>query len=83
MELTLFLTAKNIVSHMTRNVLKCLDKNIHFSTKQFCIVKSFLRTVPFEAIKSYISVQATVTSVPDIVFSLNEGQKGKLLVPTA
>jgi hypothetical protein len=38
---------------MTRNVLKYLDKNVRFSAKQFCIVKSFLLTVPFEAIKSY------------------------------
>jgi hypothetical protein len=45
MELTLFLSAKNIVSHMTRGELKCVDKNailFLFSTKQFCIVKSFL-----------------------------------------
>jgi hypothetical protein len=45
MELTLFSSAKNIMSHMARDELKCLDKNVilfPFFTKQFCIVKSFL-----------------------------------------
>jgi hypothetical protein len=45
MELTLFLSAKNIVFHMARDEFKCLDKNVILFlsfTKQFCIVKSFL-----------------------------------------
>jgi hypothetical protein len=45
MKVTLFLSAKNIVSHMIREELKYLDKNVilfHSFTKQFCIIKSFL-----------------------------------------
>jgi hypothetical protein len=44
MELTLFLSAKNTVSHMARDKLKCLDKIVTLFrfTKQFSTVKSFL-----------------------------------------
>jgi hypothetical protein len=45
MELTLFLSAKNIVSNRTRNELKCLDRIVFLfisSTKQSCILKSLL-----------------------------------------
>jgi hypothetical protein len=85
MELTLFLSAKDIVSHMARDELKYLNKNVIifcFSTKQFCIIKSFLLHSPsyHKAIKPYISIQAAATSVSDIRVFLVEGQKGKLLV---
>jgi hypothetical protein len=45
MELTLFLSANNIVLYMTRDEVKRLEKFVilfRFSTKQFCIEKSFL-----------------------------------------
>jgi hypothetical protein len=46
---------------------------------------NILLAVPFEAIKLYISLQASVTSASDIGLSLKEGQKGKFFVflPTA
>jgi hypothetical protein len=52
----------------------------HFLTEQFCITKSLLLScfsVPFEAIKPYISFQASAR----LVF-LTEGQKKKILLPT-
>jgi hypothetical protein len=50
MELTLFLAAKNIVSHMVRDdatgisysvVVRCIN-GIRFFAEQFCIIKSLL-----------------------------------------
>jgi hypothetical protein len=44
MELTSCLSAKNIVSHITRDELKCLGKKgiiFSFFTKKSCIVKLF------------------------------------------
>jgi hypothetical protein len=48
-------------------------------------MKSFLLCSPlyykyFEAIKPYISIQATVASVSDIRVFLTKGQKGKFIV---
>jgi hypothetical protein len=77
------LSAKNIVSHMTRDKLKCLYKNIilfRFSTIHFCTAKLYCYAEPctvntFEAIKPYISTHAIVTSATHIrVFVGSSGQ---------
>jgi hypothetical protein len=84
MELTLFLSAKNIASHMTRSELKCLDTNgilFRFSNRAVLRYKIFLLVVPFEAIKPYtrISIQASVTCFRH--WGLFEGwSKRKILV---
>jgi hypothetical protein len=60
MELTLFLSGKNIVSHTARDALKCLDKNVIlflFSTKQFCTIKSFLLSSPLYHKPMFLSRQ--------------------------
>jgi hypothetical protein len=69
-------------------VLHCtiLQACNRFFTKQFCIIKSYLLScfaVPFEAIKPYISIQLSVTSVSDIRVFLTEVQERKFLLPTA
>jgi hypothetical protein len=55
MELTLFLSANNIVSHIKRAELKCLDKN---AIQQLCIYTFiYMSVVNFLAFPKYYNIK--------------------------